>query len=139
MKKIYYPNCSELIADFNTKDPKFFYAMMKHMGEKHEWEFNPPLTLDFLKEMKKKALVRKLGGDIKMPLILVLDKKGNYTHIEYGSNGYDSTLGFRFDSGCNHSDSSQYKFFATAVAERQAEMKAYDGGSTEDFERWHGE
>lgn len=22
MKKLYYPNCSELIADFKTKDPK---------------------------------------------------------------------------------------------------------------------
>lgn len=136
MKKIYYPNCSELIADFNTKRPEEFYRMVKKLGKKHDWYFDPPLTLVLLEKMKKMAMVVKLGGNVVVPGIMVLNTKGYHTSIEYGSNGYDNSLGFRFDSGCAHGDSSQYEFFAVAVANCLAEMKCYDGGSTQPFEKW---
>lgn len=52
------------------------------------------------------------------------------TTLEYGDNGYDEELGWRFDSGCNHVDGSNYPFFAWAEQHCQAEVRSYDGGST---------
>lgn len=129
MKKIYYPNCSELIADFSIHDSKEFYEMVKRLGKKYDWEFQPKLTIELLEAMKKDDGMSDIT-------IKVLDKKGNYTTIEYGNNGYDSELGFRFDSGCNHSDNTQYNFFDKAIKDCRAEIRSYDGGSTDYFEEW---
>lgn len=132
MKKMLYPNCSELLADFCIHEPEEFLPMIKEMGEKHGWMFDPPLSLKILQDMVKAA---KEHRDERLS-IAVVDSKGRTTSLEYGENGYDLELGFRLDSGCNHYDSSQYQFFQDAIDDWNAEVKCYDGGSTEEFEKW---
>ena len=139
MKKLYYPNCSELIADFNTKNPEEFFDLVNKLGKKHKWHFDPPLSIKVLKQMLYEARLYSLGTPyetIDKTSIEILDLKGNHTNIQFGSNGYDDSLGFRFDSGCNHVDDTQFEFFELAVQECQAEMKSYDGGSLNHFEEW---
>ena len=131
-KKILYPNCSELLADFCIHDPQEFFKMISAMGLAHGWMFDPPLSLKILEDMVKAAKEHRE----ERPEITVVDSKGRTTSLEYGSNGYDDSLGFRLDSGCNHYDSSQYQFFEDAIEDWNAEIKAYDGGSTEEFEKW---
>lgn len=132
MRKIYYPNCSELLADFCIHEAKEFYPLIKQLGEDKGWMFDPPLSLEILERMVKAV---KEGWADKLS-IAVVDSKGRVTTLEYGPNGYDDELGFRLDSGCNHYDSSQYQFFQDAIEDCNAEIKAYDGGSTEEFEKW---
>lgn len=127
VKPIYYPNCSELIADFNIHDPALFYEVVNRLAKKFKWQFDPPLTVNLLERMKRNY------RDIQ---IMVLDMAGKTTTIEYGDNGYDSKLGFRFDSGCNHSDSNQYGFFDAAIQIGEASIQSYDGGTTDEFEKW---
>lgn len=137
MKKIYYPNCSELIADFNMHDPKEFFEVITKLAKKYDWTFSPKLSLAYLELMTRKEIDdERLEARL---TIEVKDKKGMITLIEYGSNGYDDSLGFRFDSGCNDYDSRQFEFFDTAIQECAAEIKAYDGGSTSSFEEWQNE
>lgn len=126
MKKTYYPNCSELIADFNTHNAKEFFEMASSLIKKYKWTVEPSLSLDILEAMKKDNNIQ----------ITVVDNKGNYTTIEYGNNGYDRGLGFRFDSNCDHADSNQYNFFDKAIEECQAEIRSYDGGNTVYFKEW---
>jgi len=127
---IYYPNCSELIADFNTHDAKGAYKMLMQMVKKYNWVLEPIPTISYLESMKDE------DPDDRGMNITVIDESGNSTSFQYGSNGYDDSLGFRFDSGCSHYDESQYNFFKCALASIDAEIKAYDGGSSEPFERW---
>jgi hypothetical protein len=124
---IYYPNCSELIADFNTHDAKDALQMLTSMAKKYKWVLEPIPTLLYLENMK---------GKDELPYIKVIDKNGNSTSFEYGSNGYDDSLGYRFDTGCSHYDETQYKFFACAMKEIAADVMAYDGGSTQPFDEW---
>jgi len=139
MTKLYYPNCSELIADFNTKKPREFLRMVSKLGKKYGWHFDPPLEIRILERMVYEERLNKLGADENKTSITVVDKKGNTTQIDYGSNGYDAYLGFRFDSSCNHSDETQFEFFDIAIEECEAEMKCYDGGSLGSFEDWRDE
>ena len=129
MKKIFYPNCSELIADFNVHEPKLFFEIMSRLGRKYKWHFDPPLTLEVLKRIKTRRKDEESS-------ITILDMDGLATEIEYGDNGYDSGLGFRLDSGCSHCDTAQYPFFAKAILNCEAEIRSYDGGNTEEFEKW---
>lgn len=137
MTKIYYPNCSELIADFNTKDPQMFYDMVSKIGKKHGWIFDPLFSVKILERMKHEDRIRKLGAeDYDNIGLTIVNKKGHHTSIVYGPNGYDDSLGFRFDSGCDHGDDNQYEFFDIAIKECQAEIRSYDGGSIEPFKEW---
>lgn len=61
--------------------------------------------------------------------IKLIDDKNHVTTLEYGCNGYDEKLGWRFDSGCNHCDRQNYYFFEWAKERFRAEVKSYDGGS----------
>lgn len=131
MKQIYYPNCSELIADFNVKDPLVFYGLLKALIERCQWQADPPVTLDYLKRMVR---VKEMGGDSLQ--ITLFDKKGNYTTVEYGPNGYDYGLGFYLDSGCNHYDTTQFRFFKNAVDICGAKVRAFDGGNLDSYEEW---
>jgi hypothetical protein len=124
---IYYPNCSELIADFNTHDAKDALKMLTSLAKKYKWVLEPVPTLLYLENMK---------GKEEIPWIKVIDKNGNSTTFEYGSNGYDDSLGYRFDSGCAHYDETQYKFFACAMEDLGVDVLAYDGGSTQPFDEW---
>ena len=129
-KQIYYPNCSELLADFCIHDAKEFYDIITDLGERYEWQFDPPVTLELLKKMIKK-------GE-ESPQCVVVNKQGQVTRLQYGSNGYDSELGFWLaESGNNHYDKDQFGFFAAAADEYAAEIKAYDGGSDEPYNEWY--
>lgn len=130
MKKLYYPNCSELVADFGIHDAELIFKILTDLAVKHQWQYDPPLTVEGLERIKK---VDKEGS---RESFTVMDTKGRFTHLEYGPNGYDDELAYRFDSGCNHADSSQFEFFDEAIQEAGAEIKAYDGGTTELFEEW---
>ncbi len=132
MKKILYPNCSELLADFEIHDSKMFFKMIKTMGKTHGWMFDPPLSIKILE-----AMIRAAKQNMnERPRVSVIDSKGRVTSLEYGSNGYDSDLGFRLDSGCSDYDSSQYQFFQDAIDDYGAEIKIYDGGHLDGFETW---
>lgn len=134
MKKIYYPNCSELLADFNIHDPEVFLSLIKDLGKRYQWQFDPPLSLQFLKDMI--ADMKRDDRDDRLTST-VIDTKGRMTKLNYGDNGYDPSLGFWFaDSGNNDHDETQYPFFAAAIQECQAEMKTYDGGHSEGFDEW---
>lgn len=132
MKKILYPNCSELLADFCIHDPKEFYKMIMAMALAHDWMFDPPLSIKILEEMVRAA---KEHWE-ERPMVTVVDTKGRTTSLEYGPNGYDDELGFRLDSGCSDYDKSQYQFFQDAIDDFDAEMKIYDGGHIDGFEEW---
>ncbi|MCK4307273.1 hypothetical protein KAW50_03485 [candidate division WOR-3 bacterium] len=112
--------------------------MIKQLEKKYGWHFDPPLSVKVFERMKYLDSVSKLSGqdEVEKLEVIVVDKKGNHTLIEYGDNGYDNSLGFRFDSGCNHSDESQFRFFDIAIKLCQAEIKSYDGGSLGSFEEW---
>lgn len=130
MRKIYYSNCSELVADFCIQDPEVFYPLIKDLGKRYKWQFDPQLSLELLKGMTfNKERERS---------VLVIDMKGRKTLLNYGSNGYDDSLGFWLaDPGNNDYDVSQYPFFAAAVDECQAEMQTYDGGHQDSFNEWY--
>ena len=129
-KQIYYPNCSELLADFGIMNPKMFYEIITDLGKRYRWQFDPPITLELLKEMTEK------GAD--GPSCIVIDEKGRTTKLNFGSNGYDNGLGFWLaKSGNNHCDEEQFPFFAAAVDEYAAEMKCYDGGSDDVYKEWY--
>ncbi len=130
MKEILYPNCSELLADFKIHEPKAILKILKSLGKKYKWHFDPPLGLQILKEMTRIK-------DDDRPVITLLDIDGNMTKLNYGPNGYDNELSYWLaDSGNNHYDKDQYPFFEKALNDYGAEMKCYDGGSPEAFDTW---
>jgi len=138
MKKILYPNCSELIADFNIHDPKEFYKMIKEMGRIHQWLFDPVLSLKLLEDMVIEDMKEK-EGEYRI-VISIIDTKGRTTNIKYGNNGYDKSLGFYLDSGCYEEfNEEHFEFYQNAIDDCNAEMKTYDGGHLDGFEKWQQE
>lgn len=137
--KILHPNCSELLADFNIYDPLEAYNVISALGKRQDWVFEPALSVKLLEKMIRKTKQDPQRNYDDWITIKVLDKNGNATTLEYGPNGYDDELGFRLDSGCNDYDETQYRFFAAALKECNAEIRAFDGGSKSNFEAWLGE
>lgn len=126
-KNIFYPNCSELIADFNIKSPRIIYSLLVKLKEDYGWQFDPVLTFKMLENMKRDCSTCS-----------ILNKAGNWTSLNYGPNGYDEDLGFWLaDSGNNHADDTQFPFFAAAVEDCEADMRCYDGGSMDVWEEWY--
>jgi len=132
MKEMLYPNCSELLANFDIHDPEKCLDIMQSLAEEYGWFFDPPLSLKLLQKMIDET---KENNDDGRFSIVVYDKKGNVTSLEYGPNGYDSSLGFRLDSGCDDYDSSQYSFFR-AAEQHGAEVLVFDGGHIDGYEEW---
>ena len=126
--KIYYPNWSELIADFVEHSPNKIFKFLSGLKKDFNWSFDPILSIELLKEMKS-------DEDIKLT---IYNRKGGLTTLQYGDNGYDKSLGYWLaDSGNNHCDDTQFPFFAAAVEDCAAVMKTYDGGSPDMYEEWH--
>jgi len=122
-----YPNCSELIADFCLKTPKQIYTKLKAL-EKYGVEFEPKLDIPTLELLKSKGIER----------IAVIDNNGFKTSLQYGDNGYDDSLGFWLaDSGNNHGDESQFPLFGRALDDCGAQIRSFDGGSTDLFFQWY--
>lgn len=135
MSKLLYPNCSELVCDFQIHEPQYFLDIMNKMSKKYGWVFEPKLTLELLKRMIKEDT---RSVDTAPITIMVINKSGNHTVIHYGNNGYDQELGFYFDKGCySEYDIAQYPFFDKAISESSAEIKTYDGGHDDGFWKWH--
>lgn len=128
MKKIYYPNCSELLADFEVQDPKIMLDILKKLIKKYDWHAEPQPTVEFLTRMKK---------DRQEQIYLTAD---NYdaTCLHYGDNGYDDALTYWLaEPGNNDWDSKQYSFMAAAKDDAGAIIKTYDGGKEDGFQEWY--
>jgi hypothetical protein len=123
MRKIYYPNCSELVADFSITDAKEFYEVFKNLTRKNKWQVIPELSIKNLEDLKKTE-----------KSILVLDLEGRTIQLNYGNNGY-ADLGFWLaTSGNNHCDKDQFPFFKACLD--NVEMLTFDGGNDEVFNEW---
>jgi len=128
MKKIFYPNCSELLADFEVQDPKVMLDILKNLIKKYGWKTEPQPTIKFLEELKE-------NRDI---FIYIVDNKKNEINLQYGGNGYDNTLTYWLAiPGNNDWDSKQYPFMAAAKDDADAVIKTYDGGKDEGFTEWY--
>lgn len=119
-------SCSELLVDTQIHDPVLAFNKISQLMKEVGWESSPPLTVELLKELK----------DYKDPEITVYDKHGNQAWLEYGSNGYIESLGFRFDSHCNHCDDNCFPIFDAAIEKLQGQLIACDGGSKDYFNEW---
>jgi hypothetical protein len=134
MKPKFYPNCSELIADFQMHDPMVMYMILKGLITRFGWETDPKLTLEFLFEMTQPIIEK--DGYVNHLEMGILDKKGHETTLRYGSNGYDDLLGFRFDTACADYDTKQFKFLKGAADKAHAVIKVYDGGHDDEYNKW---
>jgi len=122
-------SCSELLVDTAIHDPEKALERFTKLFKALEWESSPPLTVELLEELKKQQDERGLD-------ILVYDAKGNRAALEYGDNGYISTLGYYFDSECNHGDELCYPIFYEAINRLNGELMACDGGGPECYYEW---
>ncbi|MBU2051260.1 MAG: hypothetical protein KKH61_20125 [Gammaproteobacteria bacterium] len=144
-------SCSELLVDTAIHDPKEAYERLTELMKLCNWESSPPLTIELLELLKFPDVVegggseedrfqyveRKLLGEpTEAPEIVIYDKDGNRAFLEYGNNGYVETLGYRFDSQCNHGDSGCYPIFKAAIKHLQGELIACDGGSEDSYYEW---
>ncbi len=123
-------SCSELLVDTAIYKPKKALKIFSRMFKELEWECNPVLSLELLKQLEK------ANGDYeKEPEIVVYDRKGNRAYLQYGDNGYITT-GYRFDSQCNQCDDRCFPIFKEAIEKLNGELIACDGGSTDYYEKW---
>lgn len=68
-------------------------------------------------------------------LNIILSKKENKTQLTYGDNGYDESLGWYFEAE-HQGDISSFPFFDLVEDKYNAEIKSYDGGNTEYYEKY---
>lgn len=125
-------SCSELLVDTKITSPKLALEKFTKLFKKVGWESSPPLSLELLKEVRDKE-----GDYDNKPEVVVYDSEGNRVYLGFGGNGYITT-GYRFDSQCNHVDSTCYPIFKKAIEELEGELIACDGGSKGSYEEWEG-
>jgi len=125
-------SCSELLVDTAIHDPEVAFKKFSVLFEAVEWECSPPLTEELLKGIKTVSDDGVYSDRID---VVVYDKYGNRTSLEYGKNGYIYT-GFRFDSNCNDCDSSCYPIFKIAIDKLEGKLISCDGGSDEGYLDW---
>lgn len=129
-KFIYYPNCSELIADFNLKDPMAMWSILLQL-RKCGWVYacNRSGSLFFnLLAMKKDSEIA----------IEVRDKKDNKSLLRYNAlDCYDDTLGYYLDNGCYEEwNPKVFPFYFEAENRFNASIKVFDGGHDEEYNEW---
>jgi hypothetical protein len=140
MKEIIQTSCSELLVDTAIHDPAKAYEAITGLIKTCEWEASPPITVELLADMKKHNEAQRFDEkDPEVPEVVIYDKYGNRAFLEYGNNGYIETLGYRFDSQCNHADDRCFPIFQKAIEKLNGTLIACDGGSTSDFYNWLGE
>ena len=123
-------SCSELLVDTKLHDVNIAYKQIKMLFDKFELASDPLLSKELLKELKESC-----EKEYRLE-IMIYDKLGNRCWLEYGDNGYTET-GFRFDTHCNHGDEKCFPIFKKALNNlKQSELEAYDGGSTDWYEKW---
>ena len=121
-------SCSELLVDTAIHDPQVAFERFSALFAELNWETSPTLTVELLAALKA-------ADGVNGPPIVVYDRDGNRTSIEYGDNAYIHT-GFRFDSDCNHVDHKCFPIFQAAIERLDGEMRACDGGGTGCYEEW---
>ena len=121
-------SCSELLVDTAIHDPQVAFDRFSALFAELNWETSPTLTVELLAALKA-------ADGVNGPPIVVYDRDGNRTSIEYGDNAYIHT-GFRFDSDCNQGDVLCFPIFKAAIEKLDGEMHACDGGTTYCYEEW---
>lgn len=134
MKELLQTSCSELLVDTSIHDPSVAYDKLTLLCKKYGWETSPPLTVTLLEELKKE----NEDYDEDRDEIVIYDKHGNRTWLEYGYNGYIHT-GFRLDTQCSHCDVLSYPLFRVAIKELNGDLISCDGGSVEPYYEWEAE
>lgn len=132
-------SCSELLVDTQIHNPEIAFKQITTLMKECSWESSPPLTVELLQRMKaSKEYYGYAEEDSNIPEIVIYDKEGNRAWLEYGENGYLESLGFRFDSHCNHCDSRCFPIFDKAMERLNGQLISCDGGSRTDFYEWKG-
>jgi hypothetical protein len=130
-------SCSELLVDTGIHDPKEAFEKITNLMKVCGWESAPKITEKLLATLKHQNEPQYFDEkDEKAPEILIFDKVGNRCWLCYGENGYISSLGYRFETNCNHGDSRCYPIFKEAIDRLGGELISCDGGSTDWYEKW---
>jgi len=122
-------SCSELLVDTAIHDPKEAFERFTELFKALEWETSPPLTVELLEAIKNMPEEEQQD-------IVVYDSEGNRATLEYGDNGYITTLGYRFDSHCNDWDVLCYPIFYEVINKLNGELISCDGGVTNGYKDW---
>jgi hypothetical protein len=127
-----------LLVDTAIHDPGQAYKKISKLMEICDWESSPKLSVELLDQLKKERLSQRYDDpDIPpLPVIVIYDKDGNRCFLEYGPNGYSDTLGYRFETLCNHGDTRTYPLFKRAIEILEGELLSFDGGGDESYREW---